>query len=97
MKKIVDVFSLGKWTVSKVIREVCKSISINLKCLIKLPNVIYEVKEMVSKLYLAHGFLQFSDDVDRSHVKIEKFETNVNDYMNRKCHYSFNVQAAADY
>ena len=52
---------------------------------------------MVSKLYLVHGFLQFLDDVDRSHVKIEKFETNVNDYMNRKCHYSFNVQAAADY
>ena len=56
IRKIANTFSLGKSTVSKVIREVCKSISINLKCLIKPPNTINEVNEIVSKFYLAHGF-----------------------------------------
>ena len=58
VRKIANAFSLRKSTVSKVIREVCKSISINLKCLIKLPNTITEVKDMVSKFYLVHGFPQ---------------------------------------
>ena len=84
MRKIVNAFSLGKSTVSKVIREVCKSISINLKCLIKLPNTINEVNEMVSKFYLVHGFPQCFGAVDGSHVNIKKPKTNANDYMDRK-------------
>ena len=35
--------------------------------------------------------------VDGSHLNIEKPKTNANDYMNCKCHYSFNVQAAVNY
>ena len=35
--------------------------------------------------------------VDGSHLNIEKPKTNVNDYMNCKGHYSFNVQAAVNY
>ena len=97
MRKIANAFSLGKSTVSKVIREVCKSTSINLKCLIKLPNTINEVNEMVLNFYLAHGFPQCLGDVDGSHVNIKRPKTNANDYMNRKGHYSFNVPAAADY
>ena len=58
MRKIANAFSMGKSTASKVIREVCKSISINLPCLIKLPNTINKVNEMISKFYLAHGFPQ---------------------------------------
>ena len=97
MRKIATAFSLGKSTVSKVTREVCKSISINLKCLIKLPNTINEVNKMASKFYLAHGFPQCLGAVDGNHVNIKKLKTNANDYMNRKGHYLFNVQAAADY
>ena len=97
MKKIANVFSLGKSTVSKVIREVCKSISINLKCLIKLLITIVEVNEMVSKFYLAHIFPQYLGTVDGSHVNIKKPKTNASDYMNCKGHYSFNVQPTADY
>ena len=96
VRKIANAFSLRKSTVSKVIREVCKSISINLKCLIKLPNTITEVKDMVSKFYLVHGFPQWLGAVDGSHIIIKKSKTNANDYMNRKGH-SFNVQAASDY
>ena len=91
------MFSLGNSTVSKVIREVCKSISINLKCLIKLPNTINEVNEIVSKFYLAHGFPQCLGVADGSHVNIKKPKTNANDYMNCKGHYSFNVEAATNY
>ena len=47
MRKIADAFSLRKSSVSKVIRKVCKYISINLKCLIKLPNNIDKVNKMV--------------------------------------------------
>ena len=91
MRKIANAFSLVKSIVSKV----CKSISINLKCLIKVPNTINEVNEMVSKFYLAHGFPQCLGVIDGNHVNIKKPKTNANDYMNRKVHYSFNVQAAA--
>ena len=74
MRKIANVFSLGKSTVSKVIREVCKSISINLKCLIKLPNTIIEVNEMVSKFYSAHRFPQSLGAVDGSHVNFKNLK-----------------------
>ena len=47
MRKIADAFSLRKSSVSKVIRKVCKYISVNLKCLIKLPNNIDKVNKMV--------------------------------------------------
>ena len=76
--KIAKAFSLGKLTVSNVIREVCKSISKYLKCLIKLPNTINEVNEMVSKFYLAHRFPQCFGAVDGSHVNIKKPKTNTN-------------------
>ena len=72
MRKIADAFSLGKSAVSKVIREICKSISINAKCLINLPNSINEMNEMVSKLYLAHGFPQCLNAVDGSHINIKE-------------------------
>ena len=36
--------------VSKVIRQVCKIISVNVKYLIKLPNTINEMNEMVSNI-----------------------------------------------
>ena len=52
---------------------------------------------IVSKSYLAHGFPQCLGAVDGSHVNIKKPKTNANDYMNRKGHYSFNEQTAADY
>ena len=52
---------------------------------------------MVSKFSLAHGFPQFLSAVDRSHVNIEKSKANANNCMSRKGHYSFDVQAAADY
>ena len=97
MSKIANSFSLGKLAVSKGIREVCKSISINLKCRIKLPNTINEVNEMVLKFYLVHRFPQCLGAFDGSHVNIKKPKTNANEYMNRKGHYSFDVQAAADY
>ena len=47
MRKIADAFSLRKSSVSKVIRKVCKYISVNLKCLMKLPNNIDKVNKMV--------------------------------------------------
>ena len=56
-----------------------------------------EVNEMVLKFYLAHGFSQCLVAVDGSHVNIKKPKRNANDYMNLKGHYSFNVQAAANY
>ena len=83
--------------------ELHESLSIkNLKCLIKLPNSIDEVNEVVSKLCLSHGFPWCLGAVDRRHVNIKKPKTNANDYMNRKSHYSFfnslmTEAAAADY
>ena len=86
MRKIADAFGLRKSSVSKVIRQVCKYISINLKCLIKLPNNIDKVNKMVWKFYIAHWFPQCLDAVDGSHVSIKKPKTNTNDYTNRKSH-----------
>ena len=73
MRKIANVFSLRKSTVSKVIIKVCKSVSINLKCLIKLPNTITEVNEMVSKFYSVHRFPQYLVAVNGSHVNVLSF------------------------
>ena len=52
---------------------------------------------MVSEFYLARGFPQCLSVVDESYVNIKKAKTIASDYLNRKGHSSFNVQAAADY
>ena len=52
---------------------------------------------MVSEFYLARGFPQCLSVVDESYVNIKKTKTIASDYLNRKGHSSFNVQAAADY
>ena len=65
-----------------------------------MPNQVTEyneVNEMVSKFHSSHGFPQCLGADDGSQVSIKKPKTNASDYMNRKGHYSFNVQAAADY
>ena len=74
MRKIANALSLRKLTVSKVITEVCKSISKNLKCLIKLPNSSNKANEMVSKFYLAHGYSQCLSAVDGSHLNIKNLK-----------------------
>ena len=43
-----------------------------LKCLIRLPNTMNEVNEMVLKFDLADGFLQCLGAVDGSHVNVKK-------------------------
>ena len=61
----------------------------------KLPNTTNKVN--IFKVSFSPWFLQCLGAVDRNHVNIKKPKTNTNDYMNRKGHYLFNVQAAADY
>ena len=43
-----------------------------LKCLIRLPNTMNEVNEMVLKFDLADGFPQCLGAVDGSHVNVKK-------------------------
>lgn len=52
---------------------------------------------MVSNFYSAHGFPQYIGAVEGTHIGTKKRSHNASDYINRKGHYTLNVQVTEDY
>ena len=98
LRKVSNVFGIGKSTVSKIVRRVTQAISKYLGSkYIVLPTDQLELEDLVSNFYSAHGFPQCIGAVDGTHVGIKKPSQNASDYVNRKGNYTLNIQAAADY
>ena len=94
MRKVFNVFGIGKSTESKVIGRVTQAISKYLGIrYIVLRTKQKELEKMVSNFYSAHGFRQCIGAVDNIHVDIKMPPHNAN----RKGHCTLNDQAAVDY
>ena len=55
------------------------------------------VKEKVLKLYETFLIQQCLGATDRTHIEIKQPLLNSSDYINRKSHFSLNIQAICDY
>ena len=64
---------------------------------IKFPSTIEDVEQSVNLFYKYHGFPQCLGAIDGTHVNIKQPLENHTDYINRKGHYSLNIQVVCDY
>ena len=99
MRKVANAFGIGKSTVLIIVRRVTKEISFHLAPkYIQTPSTEKEIKEMVGQFYERHGFLQCLGAVDGTYIAIKRPSVAFSsDFVNRKGHYTFNCEAAADY
>ena len=98
MRKTANAFGISRQTVSKIVRKVCKAITIHLgPKYVTLPFTEENVQEKVNNFYRAHGFPQCLGAIDGTHIPIKQPRQNPTDYINRKGTYSLNVQAICDH
>ena len=89
-RKVANAFGIGG--------EVTYLISCKLgPKFIKFPSTIEEVEQSVNLFYRYHGFPQCLGAIDGTHVNIKQPLENHTDYINRKGHYSLNIQVVCDY
>ena len=98
MRKTANAFGVSRQTVSKLVRKVCKAITVHLGPeYVKLPFTTAQVNDLVKNFHKTHGFLQCLGAVDGTHIEIRQPRMNSTDFINRKGRYSLNVQAVCDY
>ena len=98
MRKTANAFGISRQTVSKIVRKVCKAITIHLgPKYVTLPFTEENVQEKVNNFYRAHGFPQCLGAIDGTHIPIKQPRQNPTDYINGKGTYSLNVQAICDH
>nr|XP_055026760.1 putative nuclease HARBI1 [Misgurnus anguillicaudatus] len=98
LRKTANAFGLSRSTVSVIIRQTCKAITVHLgPKYIHLPFTVPEAEELVCGFLQDHGMPQCLGAVDGTHIEIKQPAVNAMDYINRKGKFSLNVQAVCDH
>ena len=97
MRKTANSFGLSRSSVSIIVRKVCRVICEHLgPQLIQLPRTEAEVKKKVAMFSSRYDFPQCLGAVDGTHIEIKQPTHNATDFVNRKSHFTINVQACCD-
>ena len=99
LQKTANAFGLSRSSVSIIIRRVTHAIAIAIHLgpqYISIPLTEDAVKK-VTKFFSAFCIPQCLGAIDGTHINIKQPSSNSTDYINRKGHYSLNVQACCDY
>ena len=82
IRKTVNAFGISRQVVSKIVRKVCKVITVHLgPKYIKLPSTEAEVQYLVKQFYQSHGFPQCLGAIDGTHIDIKQPSANSTDYL----------------
>ena len=93
LRKTANAFGLSRQIVSKIIRKVCKAITIHLGAkYITLPFTEEEVEGHVKSFHQSYGLPQCLGAIDGTHIEIRQPE-----YINRNGRYTLNAQGTCDY
>ena len=94
LRKTANAFGISRSSVSLIVRNVTKAISLHLgPKYIQVPLTEEAVKEKVTKFYTTFSVPQCLGAKDCMHIEIKQPASNATDYINRKGRYSINVQA----
>jgi hypothetical protein len=97
MTKTANSFGLSRSSVSVIVRRVCRAIFEHLgPQMIRLPTTESEVEEKARHFFDQFQFSQCIGAVDGTHINIQQPTHNATDFINRKSHFSINVQACCD-
>lgn len=100
LRKTANAFGLSRQVVSKIIRDVCRAMTVHLGSeYIKLPSTVAEMEDLVKNFCNNHRFPQCFGAIDGTCIDSKQPKVNSTDsmYLNRKHRYSLNVQAVCDY
>ena len=95
LQVIGDTFGVDKSTVSRVVRDVCLSITNKQEQFIRWPSHL-EKEAAKLNFFQKAGFPCVIGSIDCTHIRIQAPHTHENGYVNRKSYHSINVQAICD-
>ena len=96
LQVIGDTHGYDKATVSRIVRRVSLALANKHQLWIKFPTTMEDKHAVRAGMYQIAGFPCVIGCIDCTHIRIQAPSQNEQNYVNRKCYHSVNVQVICD-